>query len=138
MAYSTGKPRTLAITILALLAAIAGILAVIDTLRLLGLMPTTVNTLLGELKFYNTNWLGAILAGIVAVIWFVVAWQLWNVDPRGWLFVVVIAVINIVFLLLAVLGQSTFQSVLLQLAINAVALILALLPSTKEAFNMKK
>jgi hypothetical protein len=135
MAYSTGNKRTLAITILAIVAAIAGVLAVIDTLRLLGILPTTV---LGELKVnLGPQWFGAILAGIVAVIWFVVSFQLWKVDPRGWLFVVVIAVINLVFLGLAILGKSTFGSVLPALAFNVLALILALLPSTKAAFNMK-
>lgn len=136
MAYSTGKPRTLAITILAILAVIAGILEVFDTLRLLGIMPYTISTALGELKFYDTSWLGAIFAGIVAIIWFVVAYQLWKVDPRGWLFVVVIAVINLIFLVLAWLGQSTFSAIALQLIVNVVALILALLPSTKSAFNV--
>jgi hypothetical protein len=135
MAYSTGKDRTLAIWILALLAAIAGILAVVDTLRLLGLLPAAV---LGEMKFDNTSWLGAILSAIVAVIWFVTAYEIYKVDPRGWLFVVVIAIINLIFLFLAILGKSTFQSVMLGVIVNAGALILALLPSTKEAFNMRK
>ena len=135
MAYSTGKNRTWAIWILVILAGIAGILAVVDTLRLLGLLPTTV---LGEMKFYGTNWFGAILSGIVAVIWFVTAYQLYKVDPRGWLFVVVIAIINLIFLFLAILGQSTFQSVMLGVIVNAAALILALLPGTKDAFNMRK
>jgi hypothetical protein len=135
MAYSTGKNRTWAIWILAILAGIAGILAVVDTLRLMGLLPVAV---LGEMKFYNASWFGAILSGIVAIIWFVVAYEIYKVDPRGWLFVVVIAVINLIFLFLAILGKSTFQSVMLGVIVNAVALILALLPSTKDAFNMRK
>ncbi len=133
MAYSTGKNRTGAIWLLTILAVIAAIFAVIDTLRLMGILPVAV---LGPMNFYRTSWLGAILAGIVALIWFVTAWQLYNVDPRGWLFVVVIAVINLIFLFLAILGQTTFQSVIVEVALNVVALILGLLPSTKNAFNM--
>ncbi len=135
MAYSTGKNRTWAIWLLVFVAVIAGLLAVLDTLRLLGVLP---NTVLGQMRFYSANWFGAILSGIVALIWFSVAYQLYKVDPRGWLFVVVIAVINLIFLFLAILGQSTFQSVTLGIIVNAAALILALLPSTKEAFNLKK
>jgi hypothetical protein len=135
MAYSTGKSRTWAIWLLVIVAVIAGILALLDAARYMGWLPVAT---LGELKFVlpSAQWFGAILSAIVAVIWFVVAYQLYKVDPRGWLFVVVIAIINLIFLFLAVLGKSTFQSVLLGVVINAVALILALLPGTKDAFNV--
>ena len=135
MAYSTGKNRTWAIWLLAFVAVIAGLLAVLDTLRLLGLLPTTV---LGQMKFYSANWFGAILWNCCRSSGSRSPTNSTKVDPRGWLFVVVIAVINLIFLFLAILGQSTFQAVTLGLIVNAAALILALLPSTKEAFNMRK
>jgi hypothetical protein len=87
------------------------------------------------LQFYGVNWVGAILSGIVAVIWFSVARQLWNLDPQGWMFIVIIAILNLVLLLAAVVGKSTFQSVSLSLLINVAVLVLALLPSTKAAFG---
>ena len=131
-AQSIGRQRDAAVVILAALAVVSGILEVIDVLRHLGILP------LGEvfgLQFYGVSWLGALLSGIVAVIWFSVARQLWNLEPRGWMFVVVIAVLNLVLLFAAVLGNSTFQSVSLGVVVNAAALILALLPSTKAAFG---
>jgi hypothetical protein len=101
-AQSMGRHRDAAVTILAVLAVVAGVLEVVDVLRYLGLLPT------GEifgLEFYGVNWLGAILSAIVAVIWFSVARQLWNLDPQGWTFIVVIAILNLVLLLAAVLAS---------------------------------
>jgi len=53
------------------------------------------------------------------------------------LFVVVIAIFNLIFLFLAILGKTTFSAVTLQVLVNAVALILALLPGTKRAFGQR-
>ncbi|MGL4650164.1 MAG: hypothetical protein ACRC1H_12195 [Caldilineaceae bacterium] len=130
------RRRTLPITLLAVISVIAGISAVFDTFRYLGWMPTSVTTVMGELSFYNFSWFGAILSGLVALIWFATAGQLWRLDPRGWMFVAVIATINLVFLLLAWLGQSSWSSVALGVIISGVALILAMLPSTKAAFGI--
>jgi len=131
-AQSMGRHRDAAVTILAVLAVVAGVLEVVDVLRYLGLLPT------GEifgLEFYGVNWLGAILSAVVAVIWFSVARQLWNLDPQGWMFIVIIAILNLVFLLAAVLGKSTLQAVSLSVLVNVAVLVLALLPSTKAAFG---
>jgi hypothetical protein len=136
-APATAPRRTAAIVILAVVAVLAGISAVLDTLRLLGWLPTQMTTLMGEIEFYNQNFFGAILSGLVALIWFATAGQLWRLDPRGWLFVAAISTLNIIFLLLAWLGASSFQSIVWGLVLSAVALILALLPSTKAAFGMQ-
>jgi len=133
------RERTCLITLLAILAVIAGINAFLDAARYMGWLPFLVNTPLGEIKFAvpQAQWLGAILAAIVGVIWFAVARQLWNLDPRGWLFIVVIAIFNLILLFLAVLGQTTFASVLPGILLSGAALIIALLPNTKAAFGMR-
>jgi hypothetical protein len=127
-----GRQRNAAVIILTVLAVLAAVHEVIDVLRYTGVLP--MGEVLG-LQFYDVNWLGAILSAIVAVIWFSVARQLWNLDPQGWLFVVVIATINLVLLLAAVLGRTTFQAVSVGVLVNTAALIIALLPGTKAAFG---
>src|SRR4051794_37385206 len=102
---SGGRHRTAAVTVLAAIAVLAGIWNVVDTLRYLGLVPMT--GVLGR-EFFTVNWLAAILSGIVAVIWFAVAKQLWRLDERGWLFVVFIAAFDLFFLLLSLLGGTQF------------------------------
>jgi hypothetical protein len=66
-----------------------------------------------------------------------VARQLWNLDPQGWLFVVVIAIVNLIFLLIAILGETSFQAVSWNIIVNALALVLALLPNTRAAFGQR-
>jgi hypothetical protein len=56
---SGGRNRTFAVTVLAIIAVIAGIWNVMDTLRYLGLIPV-VDVLGFGLKLWNVNWLGAI------------------------------------------------------------------------------
>ena len=131
---SGGRHRTFAVTVLAIIAVLAGLWNVMDTLRYLGLIPI-VEVMGFGLKLWNINWLGAILSGIVALIWFSVASQLWKLDERGWLFVVLIAAFDLFFLLLSMFGGTSFQAIAPLVLLCAVALLLAMLPSTKEAFG---
>ena len=128
------KQRTWAVYILFILAIIAGILALLDAARYMGWLPITT---LGELKFTlpDAYWLGAILSAVVGIIWFVVAKWIWDLNESGRLFVLVIAVVNLIVLVLAILGQTTIQAVLPALLVNVLALVLGLLPSTEAAFR---
>ena len=47
----------------------------------------------------------------------------------------VIAVVNLIILVLAILGNTTFSAVAPAFLVNVIALVLALLPSTEEAFS---
>lgn len=134
MSEQTGvRTRNLSIDILTLLAIFAGVLNVLDVFRYLGLLPVGG---IWELSFYGQNWIGALLAGLVALIWFSVASQLWHLDPRGWLFVVIIAIVNLIFLGMAYFGASTWQSLLPAAVLNLIALFLAILPGTRRAFGI--
>jgi predicted flap endonuclease-1-like 5' DNA nuclease len=134
MSYQPAKrERTFAVVILAGLAVIAGLLSFLDAARYMGWLPIAT---FGDMNFVlpNASWFAAIMAGIVGIIFLVVASWLWNLNPSGWLFVVVITIFNLIFLFLALLGQTSFGDVMWQIIVNAVALILALIPSTKQAF----
>lgn len=129
------KQRPLAVTILAIMAIVAGILALVDALRMFGLF-----SFINDLVFLSpaSTIFGAILAIIVALIWFSTARQLFNLDPRGWMFVVVISIIMIVFEVVAWLTGSGFSAVALSLLAPVVTLILAFLPGTQAAFGQKR
>jgi hypothetical protein len=129
---SAGRHRNFAVVILTAIAVIAGIWNVIETLIYLGLVP--VGEVLGH-QFFSTNWLGAILTGLVAAIWFAVAGQLWRLDERGWLFVVFIAAFDLFFLFLSLLGGTKWPAIAPAVILCAVALLLAILPGTKNAFG---
>jgi len=125
------RPRPFGVTILAILAGIAGLVAAYHTFQYLHILPF----FLGPIAFYGTDLLGALLWGITTIIYAWVVSMLWTMNPSGWMFVVIISILNLVFAGLDALGGSSLQSQLPAIVINAVVLIYCLLPSTKRAFG---
>jgi predicted flap endonuclease-1-like 5' DNA nuclease len=128
------KKRPLGVTIMAVLAAIAAIVAIIHTLQMLHLFP--IRGPFGQFAFFTFDLLGAILWGMLALIYIWVTNKLWNLDPQGWLFVAALAALNLILAVISIIGQSTFQAMLPSFVVNGLILIYALLPGTKEAFGM--
>lgn len=129
------KKRPFGITLLALLAGLAFLVAVVHTLQMLHLFP--ISGPFGEAHFFTFDLLGALLWGMMAAIYLWVFRMLWNLDPQGWLFVVVLAVLNLVLAVLSIFGDSTWQSMMPALLINGLILLYGVLPGTKAAFNLK-
>ena len=130
------KKRPIGVTLLAVLAGFAAVVAIIHTLQMLHLWPVTGP--LGQFKFFTFDFLGALLWGLLAAIYIWVVRMLWAVDPQGWLFVVVLATLNITFDLFSVIGGTPWEAVTVSLFINSLVLIYGLLPGTKEAFGVDK
>lgn len=120
--------RTGAMVILAIISVVAGIVAIFDTIRYLEI-------LFSPLDFLGTPLLGAILSGLVALIWFATAVQIWNGDPRGWLFMVSIAAIFLILDIISLIAGTPIELLSASIFISALALILGLLPSTKREFG---
>jgi hypothetical protein len=120
--------RTAAVYILAVIAVIAGVVALFDVLRYLEFM-------FSPLRFLGGGLFGAILSGLVAIIWFWAAARIWNLDPRGWLFMVSIAAIYLIFDVVALIAGTPIDLMMGSIIINLLALIIGLLPSTKEVFG---
>jgi hypothetical protein len=127
------KSRPFGVTILAILAGIAAFFAVIHTLQMLHLFP--ISGPLGVFSFFTFDLLGALLWGLMAAIYIWLVRMLWNLDPQGWLFLVIIAIFNLILAFVSILGRSSFQAMLPSILINGVILIYCLLPGTKEAFG---
>lgn len=128
------KKRPFVITLLALMAGIAAIVAIIHTLQMLHLFP--ISGPFGEAHFFTFDALGALLWGLMAAIYLWVFRMLWNLDPQGWLFVVVVAMFNLILAVLSIFGDSTWQSMMPAFLINGLVLIYGMLPGTKAAFNI--
>ena len=127
------KSRPFGVTILAILAGIAAFFAVIHTLQMLHLFP--ISGPLGVFSFFTFDLLGALLWGLMAAIYIWLVRMLWNLDPQGWLFLVIIAIFNLILALVSILGRSSFQAMLPSILINGIILLYCLLPGTKEAFG---
>jgi hypothetical protein len=123
--------RPIGITILAILAGIATVIAAIHTLQYLHLFPF----FLGPMAFFGFDLLGALLWGVTTLIYAWVTRMLWNVNPQGWLFLVILSALNIGLALLGAIGGSTLSAELPYLIFNALVLGYCLLPGVKAAFG---
>jgi len=129
---STAKPhRPIGITILAVLALLAALAALLHTLQMLHILPM----FLGPVKFFSFDLIGAIIWGVMTALYAWLFRALWTMDLRGWLFVIVLAGLNLIMDGISILGASTLAAMLPSLIINALILIYALSPGVKEAFD---
>jgi hypothetical protein len=125
------RHRPFGITLLAILAGLAAIMAIWHTLQYLHILPFT----LGPLQFYGIDLLGALLWAVTAAIWIWAAVNLWNVQIQGLIFATWLAGLNLVLDALSILGASTFQALLPSILLNAIILIYCLSPGVRRAFS---
>lgn len=126
------RERPLGVTILAILALLGAAWALVATLQMLHILPVYV----GQIHFWTFDFWGALLWGILFLIYLWVFRMLWNVDPQGWLFLVIISGLNLILAFLYILGGSSWDAMSAAILINGVILIYCLLPSTKRAFEL--
>lgn len=126
------RHRPFGITVLAILAGIAFIVNAFVTLLFLGAIPVA---LFGGTGFFGAAILGAILWGLMALIWAWVATGLWNLNPQAWLFIVVLAILDLILAGISLLGATTLQAMLPTIIVNAAILIYCVLPGVQEAFG---
>jgi hypothetical protein len=124
--------RPIGVTILAILAGLAGLFEVWRTLVFLGIASFTF---VGKSVSYpEAQWGAAFWAIILALIWFWVAAGFWNVRAYAWSFGNFIAIFTIIFGFFALLGGSTMEA-------ESVGWLLAILiflylnyPGVRDAF----
>jgi hypothetical protein len=126
------KERPIGVTILAFLAILGAVNALIYTLQMLHLIPTY----LGPIAFYQFSLIGAFFWGLLFFIWLAVFRMLWEVQPQGWMFVVLIAVFDLIYGIICVLGGSSWEAMAPIIIISGLILIYCLLPGTKQAFGI--
>jgi hypothetical protein len=126
------KERPVGVTILAFLAILGAINALIYTLQMLHLLPT----FLGPIAFYQFSLIGAFFWGLLFFIWLAVFRMLWEVQPQGWMFMVLIAVFDLIYGIICVLGGSSWEAMAPIIIISGLVLIYCLLPGTKQAFGV--
>lgn len=128
------KHRPIGITILAVLSLVAAAVAIYYSLVYFG---WGVQALFGKVGFFGQPVLGGLMWLLMAVIYFVVFRWLWTVDPRGWMFVTIIAVLNLIMAVMSWIGASDLNAVAPAILINGIILIYAIYPGTKAAFGMQ-
>ena len=125
------KERPLGVTILAILAAVAAVLAAIHTLQFLGIIPFFI----GSVPLRTFNFFYAIMWALLVWVYIWLVQMLWRVDPSAWLFLVFITSFNIILDFVAMLGKSSWQDVSVSFIVNGIILIYCMLPGVRNAFG---
>jgi hypothetical protein len=123
--------RPFGVALLAVLAVLAAFAAAINTLQFLHILPVAV----GPLAFFGFDLLAAVISFVLTLIYLWVARMLWELNPQGWYFVVIMASLNLVFDIVAIIGSSSIQALSGSLLVNALLLVYCLWPATRAAFK---
>jgi hypothetical protein len=126
------KERPIGVMLLAFLAILGAVNALIYTLQMLHLLPTY----LGPIAFFQFSLIGAFFWGLLFFIWLAVFRMIWEMQSGGWMFIVLISVINLIFGFITMLGGTPWQVMAPLLIVSALALIYCLLPGTKKLFGI--
>jgi hypothetical protein len=126
------KKRPFGVTVLAILAALAAVLAGVHALQAIGLFPY----MLGPFTVHAFSFWSFLMWALMVWVWVWVFQMLWRVDKQAWLFLAVITVFNLILDFTVMLGAATWSDVSLSFIVNAIILIYVMLPGVKSAFDV--
>ena len=124
--------RPIGVTFIAFLAILGAINALIVTLQYLHLLPVYV----GQVAFYTFSLIGAFFWVLIIFFFLWLFRMLWEMQPQGWMFAILIAGFTLFFDLIAILGGTSWEVLIAGIIISALILIYCLLPGTKKAFGI--
>jgi hypothetical protein len=125
------KKRPFGVTVLAILAGLAAVMAGIHALQALGLFPF----LIGPFKVHAFSFWSFLMWALMVWVWVWVFQMLWRVDKQAWLFLAVITVFNLILDFTVMLGAGEWSDVSVSFILNALILIYVMLPGVKRAFD---
>jgi hypothetical protein len=128
----TVRRRPIGVTLLAVLAGIVAVLAGLHFLQAVGVLPYVV----GPVSVRDFNLWYTLMWGLTLWVWVWLVRMLWRVEPGAWIFLVVVASFNLMLDFVALIGMTTVSDLSLSFLLNAAILLYALLPGTREAFNV--
>ena len=128
------KQRPVGVTILAILAAIAAVIAAFHALQFLGLIPFFIGGPYGFPIRYVNFWY-ALMYGLLVWVYIWLFQMLWRVDREAWIFLVIITLFYLILDTLTLLGASTWADVSVSIIVNGIILIYCMLPGVREAFG---
>jgi len=126
--------RPIGVTVLAVLAGLAAVMAAVHALQSLGILPFFI----GPFSFRAFSFFNALMWGLMLWVWIWLVQMLWKMDPGAWLFLVVITTFNLILDFTVMLGSASWSDVNISFLINAVILIYCMLPGVKNAFGTAK
>ena len=127
------KERPVGVTILAILAGIAAVLAAVHAIQFLGIFPFVVGPS-GYKVHYFSFWY-ALMYGLLFWVYIWLTMALWRVEPGAWIFLVIVTMFYLILDFLSLLGATTWQDVSISILLNAIILLYCMLPGVRTAFG---
>jgi hypothetical protein len=125
------KKRPFGVTVLAILAAIAAVLAGVHALQSLGILPFA----LGPFTVHAFSFWSFLMWAFMVWIWVWVVQMLWKVEKEAWLFLAVITTFNLILDFTVMLGAGEWSDVSVSFLVNGIILLYVMLPGVKKAFD---
>lgn len=126
------KERPLGVTILAVLAGIAAVLAAIHALQFLGIIPFFIGNTI-HVRYFNL--FSALMYGLLVWVYIWLTTMLWRVEPQAWMFLVIVTMFYLILDLFMLIGASTWEDVSISIIVNAIILLHCMLPGVRSAFG---
>ena len=126
------KNRPIGVTFIAILAILGAINALIVTLQYLHILPVYV----GQVAFYTFSLIGAFFWVLIIFFFLWLFRMLWEMQPQGWMFAIIIAGFTLLFDFIALIGGTSWEVLIAGIIVSALILIYCLLPGTKKAFGI--
>jgi hypothetical protein len=127
------RERPIGVTILAILAGIAAVLAAIHAIQFLGIIPFFISPS-GYAVRYVSFWY-ALMYGLLVWVYIWLTMMLWRVEPQAWMFLVVITLFYLILDAITLIGASTWADVSVSVIVNAIILLYCMLPGVRRAFG---
>jgi hypothetical protein len=127
------RHRPFGVTILAILAGIAAILAAIHALQFLGLIPFVIGS--SGYKFHAFSFWYSLMYGLLFWVYIWLTSALWRVDPGAWTFLVIVTLFYLILDFFSLFGATTWNDVAVSVIVNGVILLYCMLPGVKDAFG---
>jgi hypothetical protein len=126
------KNRPIGVTFIAILAILGALNALIVTLQYLHILPVYV----GQVAFYTFSLIGAFFWVLIIFFFLWLFRMLWEMQPQGWMFAIIIAGFTLLFDFIALIGGTSWEVLIAGIIVSALILIYCLLPGTKKAFGV--
>jgi hypothetical protein len=128
------KERPVGVTILAVLAGIAAVLAAFHALQFLGIFPFILGP--SGYKFRYFSFWYALMYGLLVWVYVWLVQMLWRVDRQAWMFLVVVTMFYLILDLFMLIGATTWQDVSVSIIVNGIVLLYCMLPGVRSAFGI--
>ena len=129
------RERPIGVTILAILAGIAAVIAAIHALQFLGIIPFFFSPSGIDIHVRYVNFWYALMYGLLVWVYIWLTMMFWRVEPQAWMFLVIVTMFYLILDFFSLFGTNTWEDVGVSVIINAIILLYCMLPGVRSAFG---